>query len=790
MLFFLLFSCFLGLAWCDILSPNSKSHPLRLWYTSPALYWNDSLPIGNGRLGGMVKGSPSSDLVYMNEDSFWSGGPLNRTNLSAFSSWQTVQQLLLQGNVSAATFEANLGLAGVPSSTREYMPGGDFQIVFQNQAWAQTYERWLDLSDGTAGVYYTAGSVAYQREYLSSAVADVVAIHLTASVPGSLNFYIKFQRSSSSQNRFAETAYAENGDTIVSTFLGNQIRGVFAAQVRTTGGSKRQVGDQILVTGADEAWIVTDIETSVREPNPLAAAKKKLASALSSTYDALRSQHVADYQTLFNRASLSLGASSEAQKALSTDQRRQALARGEFDAELASLYFQFGRYLLISSSRPHTLPPNLQGIWNNDMNPAWGSKYTVNINLQMNYWPAEVTNLPELTEPLFSLLETAYVSGKKTAKQMYGAGGWCLHHNTDLWGDSAPQDIYSPASYWALGGAWLLQHVYEHYLFTGDKAFLKKYYYLLYEAAQFFHDTLDDYQGWKVTNPSVSPENSYRNGSVSGAMTVGSTIDNSILRELFANLRDATTILDLPHTPLVAQAMDLHAKLPPLRVSPTTSVLMEWIEDFVETDPGHRHLSPVYGLYPGREITPSDATIWNASRAFVDRRVYHGSGNIGWSRAWIMSLHARLHDGRGAENDLFYLLSNLTYNSLLDSGPPAGFQIDGNFGGCAAIAETLLQSHNGVVKVLPALLPSALNGSFSGLVARGGFVVNATWANGLVSHVAVLSRLGNLLNLTLGTGQSLSLSEALPFNSSRVNASVSLTMKTAPGATYNFVTNS
>lgn len=222
---------------------------------------------------------------------------------------------------------------------------------------------------------------------------------------------------------------------------------------------------------------------------------------------------------------------------------------------------------------------------------------------------------------MFSLLETAYVSGQKTAKQMYGAGGWCLHHNTDLWGDSAPQDIYSPASYWPLGGAWLLQHVYEHYLFTGDKAFLKKYYYLLYEAAQFFHDTLDDYQGWKVTNPSVSPENSYRNGSVSGAMTIGSTIDNSILRELFTNLRDATSILNLPHTPLVAQAMDLHSKLPPLRVSPTTGALMEWIEDFVESDPGHRHMSPLYGLYPGREITPSDETIWNASRAFVDRRV-------------------------------------------------------------------------------------------------------------------------------------------------------------------------
>ncbi|KAJ3540549.1 hypothetical protein NM208_g5022 [Fusarium decemcellulare] len=736
--------------------PNSKSKPSRLWYDSPATLWNDSLPTGNGRLGGMVKGVVATELIYINEDSLWSGTALDRINPDVRETLPKVQSLLAQGNVKDATFEANLGMSVVPSSMRMYQPGGDFQIYFQGQGSSSKYERWLDLSDGTAGVYYEANGISYQREFISSKPGDVMAVRLTASKSASLNFYIKFQRPSNQQNRFAETAYAENGDTIITTFNSNQLKAVFGARVVTKGGSKRQIGDQIVVTNADEAWVYLDMRTTVRESNPLSTVRKTLAAAASSSYTQIRDKHVGDYQELYERASLSLGPSSDEQKAMTTAKRRQALANGGFDPEFISLYFQFGRYLLISSSRPGTLPANLQGIWNNAQDPSWGSKYTININIQMNYWPAEVTNLAELTEPLFSHMKLMHKTGKVMAREMYDARGWVAHHNTDIWGDAAPQDIYAQGSYWPMGHAWLLQHVFDHYSYTGDKDFLEKNYYLFNDAVQFYEDFLTDYNGWKVTNPSVSPEASYKNGSTSGAMTISPTMDNSILRELFGNFVEAARILGKSNNKLVKAAASLSKQLRPLQVSPKTGVLMEWIEDFEDGDPGHRHLSPLYGLFPGSEITPEDTKIWGASQNLVDRRSSNGAGSIGWSRAWLVALRARLHQGKQAQTDLIHLLYNLTYDSLLDAGPPAGFQIDGNLGGCAGIAESVLSSHNGLIQLLPALMPSAEQGSFNGFVARGGFVIDAAWKGGALTKASITSKLGNALNVTIGTGQTIS----------------------------------
>ncbi|RSL65113.1 hypothetical protein CEP51_013031 [Fusarium floridanum] len=736
--------------------PNSKSKPSRLWYDTPASLWNESLPIGNGRLGGMIKGVTGTEPIYINEDSFWSGTSLDRVNPDAKDTLQKVQSLLAQGKVKDATFEANLGLSGVPSSMRMYQPGGDFQIYFQNQGSATKYERWLDLSDGTAGIYYEANGISYQREYLASKPGDVMAIRLTTSKPGSLNFYIKFQRPSNQQNRFVETAYAENGDTIISTFNSNQIKAVFGARVVFKGGSRRQIGDQIVVTNADEALIYIDMRTTIRERDPLSTVRKTLAKAVSLSYSQTRDSHVSDYQKLYNRASLSLGTSSDEQKALTTAKRRQALSQGDFDPELFSLYFQFGRYLLVSSSRPGTLPANLQGIWNNALDPSWGSKYTININIQMNYWPAEVTNLAELTEPLFTHMKLMHKTGKTVARKMYNARGWVAHHNTDIWGDAAPQDIYAQGSYWPMGHAWLLQHVFDHYLYTGDEDFLKENYYLFEDAVQFYEDFLTDYKGWKVTNPSVSPEASYKNGSNSGAMTISATIDNSILRELFGNFVQAAKILGKSQEKLVKTADSLSKKLPPLQVSERMGTLMEWIEDFEEADPGHRHLSPLYGLYPGSEITPENPKIWEASRKLVERRASHDAGSMGWSRAWLAALRARLGQGENLEVDMTHLLFNLTYDSFLNKGPPAGFQIDGNFGGCAAIAESLLSTSNGVIQILPALMPSSKQGMFKGFVAKGGFVVNTEWKDGALTKASIKSMLGNALNVTVGTGQTIS----------------------------------
>ncbi|KAM0418908.1 hypothetical protein ACHAPT_012173 [Fusarium lateritium] len=696
-----------------------------------------------------------TELIYINEDSFWSGTSLGRVNPDAKDTLPKVQALLAQGNVKDATFEANLGLSGVPSSMRMYQPGGDFQIYFQNQGSATKYERWLDLSDGTAGIYYQANGIEYQREYLASKPGDVMAVRLTASKQASLSFYVKFQRPSNQQNRFVEAAYAENGDTIISTFNSNQIKAVFGARVVIKGGSKRQIGDQIVVTKADEAVIYLDMRTTVRERDPLSTVRKTLAKAVSLSYSQTRDSHVKDYQKLYERASLSLGASSDEQKSLTTAKRRQALGQGAFDPELFSLYFQFGRYLLISSSRPGTLPANLQGIWNNALDPSWGSKYTININIQMNYWPAEVTNLAELTEPLFAHMKLMHKTGKTVARSMYNARGWVAHHNTDIWGDAAPQDIYAQGSYWPMAHGWLLQHVFDHYLYTGDKDFLEKNYHLFTDAVQFYEDFLSDYKGWKVTNPSVSPEASYKNGSNSGAMTISATIDNSILRELFGNFVQAAKVLGKSGDKLVKSAKSLSTKLPPLQVSPRMGTLMEWIEDFEEGDPGHRHLSPLYGLYPGSEITPEDGKIWEASKKLVERRALHDAGSMGWSRAWLAALRARLGQSKNLEADMTHLLFNLTYDSLLNMGPPAGFQIDGNFGGCAAIAESVLSSSNGLIQILPALMPSSKQGAFKGFVAKGGFVVDAEWKDGALTKASITSMLGNALNVTVGTGQAI-----------------------------------
>lgn len=372
---------------------DSQSYPSRLWYTAASANWNDSLLIGNGRLGGAIWGSISSEKVSLNEQTIWTGALMHRVNPDANPTYNKVAGWLTEGSIQQAQYESQLGLSGTPSSTRQYQPGGDLQIVFTNQSGSlSNYERWLDLADATSGVYYTSGAVSYRREYWSSNPAGVIGIRLTASTSGAISFYTKFQRPASSQNRYVDTSYAIGTNRPTATFTGESLQYVFGAVVHNVGGKIRQIGDNVEVTGADEVWIYLDIETSVSQSNPLEALNQKLSKALSSTYQKLRQEHITDYQSFYNRTSVSLGTTRNTTSSLSTDLRLKSLTTGIFDPGLVALYFQFGRYLLISSSRVGGLPPNLQGIWNNQLDPPWGSKYTININLQMNYWPAEVTS--------------------------------------------------------------------------------------------------------------------------------------------------------------------------------------------------------------------------------------------------------------------------------------------------------------------------------------------------------------------------------------------------------------
>ncbi|KAK6362599.1 hypothetical protein TWF730_000056 [Orbilia blumenaviensis] len=762
--------------------PNSASHPLRIWTTSAGSYFNDSYLIGNGRIGAALPGGVASEVIRVNEDSLWSGGKLSRVNPDANGKMSDIQSLLTQQRNPEAARLAGFAYAGTPVSARHYEPLGDIQLAMNHSGSATGYERWLDLSDSSAGVYYTVGGVSYKREYIASNPDNIIAIHITANKPGSVSFNVHL-RKGQSLNRWEDYTYKVGSDT---TVMGGESQGKngvefsAGARVVASGGRVYTLGDYVICDNADEATIFFTAWTAYRQCDPVNKVLSDLSSIGKKSYSEIRAAHVADYQKYFGRVSLNLGSSSDAQKALSTPKRLAAIATA-FDPELVSLYFQFGRYLFISSSRANTLPPNLQGIWDQEMDPQWGSKYTVNINLQMNYWPSLVTNMIELTTPLYDLIERLHSSGKKTAQSMYGTSkGWVCHHNTDIWADTAPQDNYASSTWWPAGGAWLVHHIIEEYRFTRDKAFLQKYYNTIKDAALFFTEFLTDYKGWKVTNPTLSPENTFYllGTKTTTAITLGSTLDNSLLWELFGSLLEIMDILGKHDNSMKATITNLRAKLPPLRINKWGGI-MEWIEDYDETDPGHRHISHLFGLYPGSEITTTNMTIFNAAKSSVSRRLAYGSGSTGWSRAWFIAVSARLYLANEVHRNTVELLYNYTYfNSMLDTGPPSAFQIDGNFGGTAGIVEALLHSHETitansitaanmkasgtgdatgvpVIRLLPTLpqqWASNGGGSVTGLRARGGAEVSISWdENGDLDSATITSATGDLLWVTLGT---------------------------------------